>query len=579
MLILFVFLLEVFMESTLRIFLTLVYEKAVSSYGFDFEQLDILLVQRFKRYFLSHRKSERRKLRDFSKNSTDVNREIFIATAIKQIKKLIPLDSQKEILIKKYLSNLIFIMAELEDTNNIQHIEDAINAKFPTLDRIVSQVPIIENFTIVEIFSRSEKVTVYKAFDQNNKKCFLTMYKIDEESALNEKDDYSDKLKPLEFIFSPYLLKYHECGHVLWEKQHYFWCACDYVPCCTLKDIIETRIANRKHIDDNRLMNFSQGLLRGLNEIHKNGYFHGNLKPDNIYVHYKNYDIKMMSFSLFEVIHKFSYPESSYPNYLAPEQIVDMQNTSRSADIYAFSVILYEMFTNEYPFIKGKKSRNTDLYKENIPFELYDFFKIALDNNPQKRFQSASNASKVFKEPANKYLRRIKHEIDMPKILDVFNNQLLQKYAIFHRGELSQQQITEFIDYCMQRNISAVSEERLREILPDVFSSSETLDEIKRKLEFEQSSFKLKSIEFDEEDLDKMTRRIHRLAPDDERRKKITDKFKRLLEDDVDILLASDDDDNDTSSNNPGNLTSIPQNTDDNDNSDKNNLNETGKNS
>ncbi|MCK5344556.1 MAG: protein kinase, partial [Candidatus Heimdallarchaeota archaeon] len=258
-----------------------------------------------------------------------------------------------------------------------------------------------------------------------------------------------------------------------------------------------------------------------------------------------------ISFSLFEVIHKFSYPESSFPNYLAPEQITNMENTSRSSDIYTFSVILYEMFTNEYPFIMGKKSRNNDLYRDNIPFELYDFFTVALDNNPKKRFHNASDASKVFKEPANKYLQRIKHDIDMPKILEVFDNQILQKYAIFHRGELSQQRITEFIDYCMQRNISAVSEERLREILPEVFTNSDTLEEVRRKLEFEQSSFQFKSIEFDEKALDKRTHRIHKLAPDDERRKKITDRFKMLLEDDVDIILDSDNDNDESPADNP----------------------------
>ncbi|MCD4657608.1 MAG: protein kinase [Planctomycetes bacterium] len=538
------------MESTLRIFLTLVYEKAVSSFGFDFEHLDILLVQRFKRYFLSHRKSERRKLRDSSKTITDVDREIFIATAIKQIKKLISLNPLKEIAIKRYLSDLIFIMAELEDIIDIQHIEDAIKAKFSIQDKIAAFTPTIKDYIIVDIFNRTEKVSVYKALDQNNKAHFITTFKINE-IADNEQTDYFEKFKPLEFIFSPYLLKYRDSGIVKSDNQQHFWYACDYEPCCTLRDIIETRIANNKHIDDNRLMNFSQGLLRGLNEIHKNGYCHANLNPDNIYVHYKNYDIKMKDFSLFEVIREFSFSKSVDPNYLAPEQLKNIENTTKCADIYAFSIILFEMFTNEYPFIKGEKSRNNDLYKENIPVELLDFFRVALDNDPKKRFQKASDASKVFKEPANMYLKRIKHDEDMPIILEVFDNQILQKYAIFHRGELSQKRITEFIDYCMQRNISAVSEERLREILPEVFSNSDTLDEVERKLEFELSSYNNKSVEFDEEDLDKMTRRIQKLAPDDERRKKITDRFKQLLEDDIDIFLGSDDDSNDARTNNP----------------------------
>ncbi len=105
-------------------------------------------------------------------------------------------------------------------------------------------------------------------------------------------------------------------------------------------------------------------IVVGLNYIHSNGFFHRDLKPDNILVQ-KNLILKISDFGLIREIRSMP-PYTEYVStrwYRAPECILRSWGYNAPVDIFALGAIMAELYML-YPLFPGES-------------ELHQFEKVA----------------------------------------------------------------------------------------------------------------------------------------------------------------------------------------------------------
>ncbi|MCI0605497.1 serine/threonine protein kinase [bacterium] len=141
----------------------------------------------------------------------------------------------------------------------------------------------------------------------------------------------------------------------------------------------------------------------GLEEAHRNGVIHRDLKSQNVIINRAN-QIKIIDFGLARSQHLDGMTATGLimgtPEYMSPEQVAGKSVDERS-DIYAFGIILYELLTGRVPFTGesaisiGFKQIKDDpptprTFNPGIPEELERVILKALNKDPLERYHSCS---------------------------------------------------------------------------------------------------------------------------------------------------------------------------------------------
>jgi tetratricopeptide (TPR) repeat protein len=119
-----------------------------------------------------------------------------------------------------------------------------------------------------------------------------------------------------------------------------------------------------------------RGVLLGLQHLHRQRIVHRDFKPANILISRDNqgrFVPKIADFGLSKLVHEDEIESSDFdlsdgrgtPSYKAPEQIVGGR-VSFNLDLWAFGVILFELFTGEKPFAASQKSGSEHVLKREI---------------------------------------------------------------------------------------------------------------------------------------------------------------------------------------------------------------------
>ncbi|MFD8936427.1 Stk1 family PASTA domain-containing Ser/Thr kinase [Streptomyces sp. NPDC059578] len=126
----------------------------------------------------------------------------------------------------------------------------------------------------------------------------------------------------------------------------YVYLAMEYVPGCTLRDVLRERVA----LCPRAALDVLESVLAALGAAHRAGLVHRDMKPENVLIG-DDGRVKVADFGLVRSVDSrtgSTGPVLGTVAYLAPEQIEDGAADTR-VDVYACGIVLYEMLTGGKP--------------------------------------------------------------------------------------------------------------------------------------------------------------------------------------------------------------------------------------
>lgn len=131
----------------------------------------------------------------------------------------------------------------------------------------------------------------------------------------------------------------------------YFYIAMELLEGMTMRDYLKAR---QTPMDGDLAVEFVSFLAAGLQEIHEKGVYHGHI--DSRAVLFKGSELRLAGYypPVIDQIQKGMTTQgrlTNDPAYIAPEQISSESGVDGRADIYALSVLLYEMVAGVKPFV------------------------------------------------------------------------------------------------------------------------------------------------------------------------------------------------------------------------------------
>ncbi|OVE79668.1 hypothetical protein BVY01_01890, partial [bacterium I07] len=185
--------------------------------------------------------------------------------------------------------------------------------------------------------------------------------------------------------------------HEVREYQGQQYIVMEFVEGITLSELIK-----KGPLELNTVVDYAHQIGDGLNEAHKHGIIHRDIKSENIIVTNKN-QIKIMDFGVAKADGSSTLPRSLYTfgtvSYMSPEQILNIDADAR-ADIYSFGVVVYEMLAGELPFkgdsdpaitfsiINDTPQPITD-YRSNLAPKFVNIINRSLEKDREDRYSSA----------------------------------------------------------------------------------------------------------------------------------------------------------------------------------------------
>ena len=161
--------------------------------------------------------------------------------------------------------------------------------------------------------------------------------------------------------------------------------------------------------------------LVSLSEIHKANLVHRDIKPGNFMISNEG-QLKLMDFGIIKDKNlEVTTTEGiiGTPAYMSPEH-VDNKSMDLRSDLFAFAIVIYELFTGKRPFlgdtyveiihkICSQEIAPPSTLKQDLPFSIDLFLEKALAKDREERFQTAEEMLKEWRKISNpKFKRKMK---------------------------------------------------------------------------------------------------------------------------------------------------------------------------
>ncbi len=257
---------------------------------------------------------------------------------------------------------------------------------------------VIDNYHLQSILGRGGMGIVYKAEDTTLEK-IVALKMIDPKLSENETflRRFRTEAKALAKLHDPNIVSVF----ALRDTEYGLCLIMEYVEGTTLAELMET--SGTIHYSE--VVPLMKQCLKAIGHAHKVGVIHRDIKPRNIMIADGHF-VKVMDFGLARIEHN---PDSTVTSigggtykYMSPEQIKSMGSVDHRSDIYSLGMTFYEVLAGRTPFedsdtefiilktIVEDRFPPPTKYNPSIPKPLVKIVMKAMEKDPKKRFQDAS---------------------------------------------------------------------------------------------------------------------------------------------------------------------------------------------
>jgi len=259
----------------------------------------------------------------------------------------------------------------------------------------------IANYQILDTISENGPVSVYLAIHKVlNRKTLLKVHHSDDTKLIKR---FEEEARIVADLNHPFIVAIYDYGRT---SDHDFYISMEYVEGGNLNEFIEQ---NDLTIDEKIKLCFN--ISKSVNVLHKNGYIHRDLKPQNLLVD-KNGSVKLTDFgiSFHESVKRIT-PDGKLlgtPLFMSPEQINNLPVTKQS-DLYSLGVIYYQVLTGTNPFdapnfgeifskiLTHSPSPVSNLYHE-IPDWVSELTESLIKKETKQRPESITDVISIFEQ-------------------------------------------------------------------------------------------------------------------------------------------------------------------------------------
>jgi serine/threonine protein kinase/Tol biopolymer transport system component len=255
-------------------------------------------------------------------------------------------------------------------------------------------------YQIIEELGKGGMGRIYKAYDKEIKEN-IALKLLNPEISVDKKtiERFRNEIKLARKIAHKRVGRMFDLGNA----EGIYYIAMEYVPGQDLRGLI--RQTGKLTIETT--LSIIKQVCEGLEEAHKLGVVHRDLKPGNIMID-KEGNVRIMDFGIARSLKTKGLTGTGVmigtPEYMSPEQSEAKEIDLRS-DIYSLGIILYEMLTGRVPFegdtplsiaMKHKSEDFTapKILNPRIPEGLNNLILKCLEKNRADRYQSVEEVSR-----------------------------------------------------------------------------------------------------------------------------------------------------------------------------------------
>lgn len=277
----------------------------------------------------------------------------------------------------------------------------------------------------------SEVYKVEKLNDPTHRMAALKYLVADNKS--NASSRFAQEIQICKSINSQYVVKYYDS----YISKHEQYLVMEYIQGRSISDFIKI---NGKLTTKNAVL-FASQIARGINELHNAGIIHRDLKSTNILIdEYQNIKIIDLGIALGEDSERFTREKSviGTVQYMAPEltDITNKNRVTKSADIYALGVLLFEMLTGTFPFYDKEPANILKMHRHkpfpdirqmvDVPQALANIIIKSTAKDPSKRYKhmwemaldldTCLNEKRIYEKPLD--INKIKEKKTFADIIN-----------------------------------------------------------------------------------------------------------------------------------------------------------------
>lgn len=203
-----------------------------------------------------------------------------------------------------------------------------------------------DRFEILELLGEGGMGRVYKAWDRELERV-VAVKTIRGEQAANPEvlKRFKQELLLARQITHKNVTRIHDMGE--WEGVKFF--TMEFIVGESLKDLVQ----KKGRLPVEQAVSIAKQILGALEEAHRQGVIHRDLKPQNIMIDPEG-AAHVMDFGIARSVHDTGMTATGMvmgtPDYMSPEQARGVKAEAQS-DVFSFGVILYELLTGALPYL------------------------------------------------------------------------------------------------------------------------------------------------------------------------------------------------------------------------------------